>query len=140
MRQPELLRRSVAALRRWPRLIPVLLLGLNAGFFAWSQGAFSGAGMANVSAQERPDADFLAQGIRLLSVQEGLQIQNRVQLQARQAQAEAAAREQDQQKAQEFEMVLEFEPPPKPTVASRASGKPNQSQPIVRLRVRNPRH
>ena len=131
---------EAAALRWRPWLAPVLLVGLNLGFFAWSQGAFSGLGMLNVSAQERPDADPWAQGIRLISEQEGLQLQARVQLQARQAQVEASAREQAQQKAQESEMVLEFEPPPKPTVAFRASGKSKQSQPIVRLRVRNPRH
>jgi len=133
MRRSDLRLGDAAALRWRPWLAPVMLVGLNLGFFAWSQGAFSGPGMLNVSAQERLDADPGAQGIRLLSEQEGLQLQAR-------AQAEAAAREQAQKNAQESEIVLEFEPPPKPAVAFRASGKPNPSQPIVRLRVRNPRH
>jgi len=139
MPQRDLLTRSVAAMRRRAWLVPVLLFSLNAGFFAWSQGAFSGLGIANGPVQQRQDADILAPRIRLLSAQEGLQAQARAQLRARQAQAEAAAREKEQS-AQEFEMILEFEAPAKPPLASPAYNKAKQSQPIVQLRVRNPRY
>jgi hypothetical protein len=119
-----------------------VLLGLNLGYFAWSQDAVSGLGIGNVSAQQRSDADPLEQGIRLLSVQEGLQVQLKAQLARAQAEAAALANEPEKvgDTVQESEIVLEYEPPPKPSAATRPASKNKAPQPIVELRVKNPRY
>lgn len=148
MRPSDLFTRSADALGRRPWLAPLALLGLNLGYLAWSQDAVSGLGIGNVSAQQRSDVDPLEQGIRLLSVQEALQVQRRVQFDAHQAQAraqaQAAALANEPEKVgdtvQESEIVLEYEPPSKPSAATRPASKNKAPQPIVELRVKNPRY
>ncbi len=142
MRPSDLFTRSADALGRRPWLAPLALLGLNLGYLAWSQDAVSGLGIGNVSAQQRSDVDPLEQGIRLLSVQEALQVQRRVQFEAHQAQAAALANEPEKvgDTVQESEIVLEYEPPSKPSAATRPASKNKAPQPIVELRVKNPRY
>lgn len=142
MRRSDWFTRSADALGRRPWLAPLVLLGLNLGYFAWSQDAVSGLGIGNVSAQQRSDVDPLEQGIRLLSVQEGLQVQLKAQLARAQAEAAALANEPEKvgDTVQESEIVLEYEPPSKPSAATRPASKNKAPQPIVELRVKNPRY
>ena len=133
MRQADFVAQSAAPRRLLPWLVPVLLLCLNFGFYAWSQGALAMWGLASASAQQGVGGDIAPLGIRLLTAEEGLQVQARAERQAREAQAAALAQAQDK------EMVLEFESAPKAPASAAASAKSKPAQPIVKLKLKNPR-
>lgn len=129
MRRAEFLDRAAATLRQRPLLAPMLvLLCLNAGFYAWTQGALPEVAWLSALADERAEPETNANSIHLLTPAEVVLLQARITLAQQEAQAEARAQ------ATEHEMVLEFEPapkPPKPPVKAK--------QPIIKLRLKNQR-
>lgn len=140
MRPTDFVAHSAAPRRLHPWLVPVLLLCLNLGFYTWSQGALAMWGLASVSAQQGADGDIAPLGIRLLTPEEGLQVQARAELQAREAQAAAQVQAAAPVRpAQENEIVLEFESAPKAPASDPVSAKTNHAQPIVKLKLKNPR-
>lgn len=141
MGRADLVARSAAAVRQPAWLLLLLLLFLNAGFYAWSQGALAMWGLTSVSAQQGVDGDIAPGGMRLLTADEGLQVQARAERQAREAQAaaQAAAQEAAQAKAQDKEMVLEFESARKAPSSAPGSAKTKPAKPIVKLKLKNPR-
>jgi hypothetical protein len=147
MGRADFVARSAAAVRQPAWLVPLLLLFLNAGFYAWSQGALAMWGLTSVSAQQGVDGDIAPGGMRLLTADEGLQVQARAERQAREAQAAAQAAAQEaaqaqaaaQAKAQDKEMVLEFESARKAPSSAPGSAKTKRAKPIVKLKLKNPR-
>jgi hypothetical protein len=129
----EVLDRMAATWRRHKLLVPLLVLAcLNAGVYAWSQGALAHVVWVPGLTEERPETEISPDRIQLLTPAEVLQLQTRVALAAQAAQTAAQAEAIAQ--AREREMVLEFEPAP--TVPKRV---PKAMQPIVKLKLKNPR-
>ncbi len=139
MGRADFVARSAAAVRQPAWLVPLLLLFLNVGFYAWSQGALAMWGLTSVSAQQGVDGDIAPGGMRLLTADEGLQVQARAERQAREAQEAAQAQAAAQAKAQDKEMVLEFESARKAPSPAPGSAKTKRANPIVKLKLKNPR-
>lgn len=133
MLRSELRGRVAAAMHQHPWLASVLLLlCLNAGFYAWTQGALAPAVWFSALADARTETEIRPESIQLLTPDEVVQLQAQIALQEQAAQA--AAQAEAKARAAEREIVLEFEPAPKlPKRALKAM------QPIVKLRLKNPR-
>lgn len=137
MRRFEFLGRMAAALRQRPWLAPTLLvLCLNAGFLAWTQGALANVVWLGAIADEPPEPEVSPHSIHLISPEEAAQLQARLAIEAlaAQAAAQAAAQVSAPTEATENEILLEFDPPPK-----QPKRPVKDIQPIIKLKPRNAR-